>query len=312
MNTATRNRKGTAPPAATAESSSAAAPAWENPLIPNKKLRGLYTAMAELRLLGSYPGSSSLGAIGASASRARNRKSPPLSVPGEEGCRAGTILTLNPGDLTSDPGRGLATAFLRGADLAKLLALSLQHRGPQPLFPGQLPALPDHADRLHLALGAAFALRTGGRASQAPLTLAFCYGADLNPKQWSTLLDTASAHALPLVFVVLPNRGSGSGLASPGRLSLFSSTRGVPGIPVDADDPVAIYRVAQESTLRARAGGGPVLIECIPFRLAGRKTATADPLITMRQFLLHRRIVNEDWLREIEDRFVARLRTGGR
>ena len=42
-----------------------------------------------------------------------------------------------------------------------------------------------------------------------------------------------------------------------GGLTQLAHGCGVPGIPVDADDAVAIYRVAQESIGRARIGGGP-------------------------------------------------------
>jgi pyruvate dehydrogenase E1 component alpha subunit len=41
----------------------------------------------------------------------------------------------------------------------------------------------------------------------------------------------------------------------------------MPTIPVDANDAIAIYRVAQESIRRARQGGGPTLIRCQPYRI---------------------------------------------
>lgn len=298
MNTLTKNRgEGGTPTLTGSKSGTDSAPAWENPLIPNKKLRALYTAMAELRLLESH----------------LNLSSPH----GEEGCRASTIHCLNPGDLTSDADQGLTTAFLRGAKLPALLSraqTAKQRRlRPAPLFPGQLPTLPDTADRLHLALGAAAALKSGkprsNGAAKSSLAAIYLYAADLNPKQWSTVLTLASTHTLPLLLVVLPNRQKTQGLAAPGRLSHLADTRGVPGIPVDADDPVALYRVAQESTLRVRAGGGPVLMECIPFHLAGKKIAPADPLVTMQQFLLHRRIATDAWLHSVETSFAARLKS---
>jgi TPP-dependent pyruvate/acetoin dehydrogenase alpha subunit len=122
----------------------------------------------------------------------------------------------------------------------------------------------------------------------------------------------AGAQALPVIFVVQAGAAGNKAAGRPGQLSLASSACGVPGIPVDAADPVALYRVAQESTLRARAGGGPVLMECIPFRIAGSRAAPADPIITMQQFLLHRGIVSEAWLRNVEDRFGRRLNFAGR
>ena len=53
---------------------------------------------------------------------------------------------------------------------------------------------------------------------------------------------------LPLIFVVLPRRGQASRWTRPER---HGERYGLPGIPVDASDAVAIYRVAQEALGRA-------------------------------------------------------------
>ncbi len=55
-----------------------------------------------------------------------------------------------------------------------------------------------------------------------------------------------------MVFVVLPARGA----KRAGGVTALALECGVPAIPVDADDAVAIFRVAQESIGRARIGGG--------------------------------------------------------
>jgi TPP-dependent pyruvate/acetoin dehydrogenase alpha subunit len=81
---------------------------------------------------------------------------------------------------------------------------------------------------------------------------------------------------------------------------------------VDAADPVALYRVAQESMLRARAGGGPVLMECIPFQLPGKRTESADPILTMRQFMLPRGVATEAWFQSVSNRFAARLKAASK
>ncbi len=58
----------------------------------------------------------------------------------------------------------------------------------------------------------------------------------------------------------------------------------LPAIPVDQHDAVAIYRVAFESIQRARNGGGPTLIHCIPFHVNSRQQAQ-DPLAIMEHYL---------------------------
>jgi pyruvate dehydrogenase E1 component alpha subunit len=44
---------------------------------------------------------------------------------------------------------------------------------------------------------------------------------------------------------------------------------GMPGVIVDGNDFVAVYRAAREAVERARAGGGPTFIECKTMRMRG-------------------------------------------
>jgi len=267
------------------------APAWENPLIPNKKLRELYTAMVELRLLEQH------------VAKLQHRPKPSTRLhlhTGEEGCLVSTALSLHPGDLTSEPHTGIATRFLRGVKLSTLLEPAPASRSTD-----ELPAIADTAIRLHLTIGAALALAANKKGS---IAVAYVYAGDLALPQWKPILKLAAAHAAPVLFVTLPAEGA----AKPGQLSLASTSCGVPGIPVDAADPVALYRVAQESMLRARSGGGPVLMECIPFQLPGKPVPPADPILTMQQFLLPRGVATEAWLQSISTRFAARLKAASK
>jgi TPP-dependent pyruvate/acetoin dehydrogenase alpha subunit len=87
---------------------------------------------------------------------------------------------------------------------------------------------------------------------------------------------------------------------------------GVPGIPVDAADAVALYRVAQESLGRTRAGDGPVLIECLEYRTEGKgKRAPVDPLVSMKEFLSTRQVGTEAWLKAAGDRVRRDLAAAG-
>jgi TPP-dependent pyruvate/acetoin dehydrogenase alpha subunit len=113
---------------------------------------------------------------------------------------------------------------------------------------------------------------------------------------WRRVLALASKLELPIIFVVLP-QGSGKKTKRKvaGDLSALARSCGVPGIPVDAGDAVALYRVAQESLGRMRGGDGPVLVECVAFTAKGTR-GVVDPLVQMRGFLLGRRVCSEAWL----------------
>jgi TPP-dependent pyruvate/acetoin dehydrogenase alpha subunit len=110
------------------------------------------------------------------------------------------------------------------------------------------------------------------------------------------VLGLASKLELPVIFVVLPavKGEKRNGMAN---LSAKTARWGVPGIPVDVGDAVALYRVAQESIGRTRGGDGPVLIECIQCRVEGKGAgASADPVEEMAKFLLGRKVCTKAWL----------------
>ena len=82
----------------------------------------------------------------------------------------------------------------------------------------------------------------------------------------------AAERELPVIVVALPKVGDGEGKSG---VSKIAQRCGVPGIAVDGADAIALYRVAQESLERVRGGGGPVLIECVPFQVQGERRVTA-------------------------------------
>jgi TPP-dependent pyruvate/acetoin dehydrogenase alpha subunit len=51
---------------------------------------------------------------------------------------------------------------------------------------------------------------------------------------------------------------------------------GMPGLQIDGNDPVGVYRTVGEALARARAGEGPTLIEAVTYRL-GPHTTSDDP-----------------------------------
>ena len=85
---------------------------------------------------------------------------------------------------------------------------------------------------------------------------------------------------------------------------------GVPAIVVDADDAVAIYRVAQESIGHARIGGGAALIECVPFVMkgaAGKVRVTEDAIAGLERTLVQRGIETRAWMEREAKAFARRL-----
>lgn len=290
--------------------------AYENPLIPNARLRQIYLALLKTRLLDS-----------ALPPSRRSR------IRGLEASLVSTSIDLLAGDLISDALTGSTISFLRGASLASLLNPASRPRKSASKHAtdahcgvaAPLPYTPRIADRLWTALGAAAALKsqpphTCPQADPqpelpAPLGVVTFYAlpGEVPPALWRGALTFAAAHELPAIFVVLPalrTQASKKPAPKPTPVSPIALRATVPGIAVDADDPIAIYRVAQESIGRARAGGGPALIECVPFILEGvpqRRAASIDAIAALEQHLLRRNVVTQSWLVSESNSFSVRL-----
>jgi TPP-dependent pyruvate/acetoin dehydrogenase alpha subunit len=94
---------------------------------------------------------------------------------------------------------------------------------------------------------------------------------------WHEAASLASRHRLPIVFMVencaQSHPNGGTPVHSDDDLRDRAEAYGFPGITVDGNDIVAVWRVTQESIHRARSGSGPTLIECRTWRWH----AEADP-----------------------------------
>jgi acetoin:2,6-dichlorophenolindophenol oxidoreductase subunit alpha len=280
---------------------------YENPLVPNKKLLQMYGVMADARALDEHIQRSQKGLKG------RRRL---LSTRGEEACRVSTALELLPGDLVSDSQPGAVMDLISGAQSKAQINSLLKrvaefHEGKidgaklakEGALARVLPWVENAGNRVRVAMGAALSFKTLKRGS---LVVAYVGHDELGKKEWREVVETASKLELPMIFVVLPGDQKNQGGVR--QLSAKARGWGMPGMPVDAHDAVALYRVTQESLGRIRGGGGPVLIECKGYRVEGvRKTPIDDPLTQMRDFLLGRKVCTAAWLEKAGERLHRHL-----
>ena len=98
---------------------------------------------------------------------------------------------------------------------------------------------------------------------------------------------------------------------------------GFPGITVDGNDVIAVWRVTQESIHRARSGAGPTLIECRTWRWqtevdhdsAGRGSRTKlmhawkthDPLHHMEHYMKKRSLWQQTRKDTLVEQYQAEL-----
>jgi TPP-dependent pyruvate/acetoin dehydrogenase alpha subunit len=274
---------------------------FENPLIPNARLRQMYLAMLRARRL--------------------EESLPPKQrawTAGLEACLVAPAIGLDSGDLIVDAISGPVIRFLRGATLESIM--SPGKRGRRPALRSQagdassLPAPAGSADRLWAAVGAAAGLNatmpageaSGIRERNRAVAVIYLKSGDGSPASLRNIFGYAAEHLLPTVFVLMPASGRPAASAS----AKAASACGIPAMGVDQNDAVALYRVAQESIGRGRAGGGPAMIECVPYFLTSGRTRgkTADPIRVIEQYILDRALVTPEWIARETRGLASRLR----
>jgi TPP-dependent pyruvate/acetoin dehydrogenase alpha subunit len=213
---------------------SAATAATPHPLISNERLQHLYVTLLRTRLL-----------------RQRNRlKESSASLVAREAIVTGTVTHLKEGDVVMPIAGDRLAALARGHALRRVLT------GPA------LPGILDPASTAE----ARFAIATGytlARQGTGQVALAFGGTGIASLDAAGPSLSYAAAHKLGIVFVIETTAASDVSSAK------HTAPLGLYGIPVDGNDVVALYRVAQEAILRARRGVGPTLIDCKPWPLDG-------------------------------------------
>jgi TPP-dependent pyruvate/acetoin dehydrogenase alpha subunit len=106
-------------------------------------------------------------------------------------------------------------------------------------------------------------------------------------------------------------------------LALRAQGYGIPGVIVDGNDALEVYRVTREAVERARAGEGPTLIEAKTMRMKGHAEHDAarympaellaewrerDPIQRFEQHLCERGWLEEESRRAMEERIAEEIR----
>ncbi len=252
--------------------SSAAAPA-QHPLISDQQLRHLYVTLLRCRLL-----------------RRRNRVSPAALV-AREAIVTGTVTHLKDGDTVAAAAGDRLAALARGHTLRSILA-------GKPPMPGVLPDAPTAEARFAIAAGYALAQQ---QQDEKGVVLAFSGPSITSLDALRPALILAAQSKLGILFVI--ETAADADVSSPRH----TDPLGIYGIPVDGNDVVAIYRVAQEAITRARRGLGPTLIDCKPWPLDG----SMDSVSKLEMALLRRGLSPQPLRQRTEDAFhqaVTKLR----
>jgi len=203
--------------------------------------------------------------------------------PVREALLAATLIHLLPGDLLS------ASV---GDRVVEKLAPEGKHQQPA----GTLTGGEAMGARLAVCAAAARGLQAAG-ADGVLLAFAGAGGAE---RSWLEALEWAQESQLPLVLacsdatngVASGSRKSAESAIDFSSMSRFARRHHLPVLTVDGEDAVAVYRVMQESVLRARQGGGPSVLWAVmtPVRAIATMPRSSQPIARLRNYLAARKI----------------------
>jgi len=224
---------------------------------------------------------------------------------GQEAAQVGSAAALAPQDMVFPSFRELAAAIVRGVDAVTYLQYhrGTWHGGPyDPLETGFAPICVPVATQLVHAVGWALGAKLDGRPACA---LAYFGDGSASEGDFHEAANLAAVFRVPAVLFCQNN---GWAISVPSRLQFAAPIAaraagyGMPGVRVDGNDVLAVYRATREALERARAGGGPTLIEALTYRLGPHTTAddpsryrdeaeverwrALDPIERYRRFLL--------------------------
>ena len=242
---------------------------------------------------------------------------------GQEASIIGPAAALGPDDFVVPAHREYGAALHRGLAMRSLVAQLFGNandisRGRQ--MPGHVAApralnfLPPSscvATQLPHATGIAWAAKRRGKPIAV---LAYLGEGATSAEDFHAGLNFAAVYRTPVVFVCQNNQWAISTPASQQTASTTFAIKalayGMPGVRVDGNDVLAVYAATREAVERARAGGGPTLIEAVTYRMGAHSSsddparyrdeapgaaawAGKDPLARLRKWLAAEKILDD-------------------
>jgi TPP-dependent pyruvate/acetoin dehydrogenase alpha subunit len=207
---------------------------------------------------------------------------------GQEAVAAGFATAMKKGDLSFCTYRGHAHTLARGVPVEKVLGELMQRDnglmrgkgGSMHLTSEEHGVMGSYAiigAHLPIACGAAWRAQY---KKQDDVSVCFFGDGTTNIGAFHEALNFAAVWKLPVIFVCENNfymeyTPIAEVTAVPSPAGDRASAYGLEKIVIDGNDADVVYRTAKNAFDKARAGGGPSLIECLTYRHSGH--SRADP-----------------------------------
>jgi pyruvate dehydrogenase E1 component alpha subunit len=224
---------------------------------------------------------------------------------GQEAAQVGSAMALGPEDFVFPSFRELAAALVRGVDPVQYLMYhrGTWHGGPyDPRATRFAPICVPVATQIVHAVGYAMGLGLEGARA---CSLAYFGDGSTSEGDFHEAANLAAVFRAPVILLCQNNGWAISvptRLQTQGEIWRRAEGYGFPGIRVDGNDVLAVYKVTRDAAERAYAGEGPTLIEALTYRIGPHTTAddatryradaevergrTLDPIERYRAWLL--------------------------
>lgn len=202
------------------------------------------------------------------------------SATGQEASFCAPVLALKESDWFVGSYRELGGRLMRGESLLNVFRFynGYEEGSFNPQTPRTLPVSIVLASQLPPAVGMAYGSRLKGE--KETVAMAFMGDGATSEGDFHEALNFAAVLNAPVVFVCQNNQFA---ISTPREIQTKSATiaqkaiaYGMPGIQVDGNDPLAVYKAANDAVQRARENKGPSFIEAVTFRMLMHTTAD-DP-----------------------------------
>jgi pyruvate dehydrogenase E1 component alpha subunit len=201
------------------------------------------------------------------------------SCAGQEAVPIGAAFALERSDWVFPAFRESVLMLMRGFPLERYLAQAFGSskdvlKGRQ--MPGHMSAREVNvvswstsvATQLPQAVGTAWATKKAGARA---VVAAFVGEGGTSSPDFHAAMNFAGVFRVPCIIVCQNNQWAISTPASRQTASATFAVKakayGVPGVRIDGNDVLAVHRAVTDARVRAVAGGGPTLIECVTYRM---------------------------------------------
>ncbi len=245
---------------------------------------------------------------------------------GQEAAHCAATICMDPEDWVVHAFREPSSFYHRGWPLETVLKFwgGYEEGCQPPEGVNDLPIAVPIASQLPHAMGIAWGMKLRG---DKRAVLCYCGDGGTSEGDFHEAMNFAGVYQLPVIFLIQNNQWA---ISIPREAQTASETiaqkataYGFDGLQLDGNDPLAVYVGTREAVDKAKAGGGPTLIEAVTYRLGVHTTADdptkyrsneevkkwekLDPIPRFLNYLLKKKILNEKSAAKVEEDVLAEV-----